>query len=92
MKLARDIRPITYLKTRAAELIESVSGTGRSVVITQNGRARAVVMDVREYEAWQDALALLKLVAQGEADVAHGRTIPQRDVFSGLRKRLKAHG
>lgn len=88
MKLAQDVRPITYLKRKPAELLASVAGNGRSVVITQNGRARAVVMEVETYETWRDALALLKLAAQGEKDLASGRATPQRRVFKDARKRL----
>ena len=51
MKLATDIRPITYMKTRAAELVDSVADSGRTVVITQNGRARAVVVGAETYQA-----------------------------------------
>lgn len=92
MKAAHDIRPITHLKTHAAEVISSVAGTGRTVTITQNGRARAVVMDVETYEGWKDALAILKLAAQGDAEITRGRSRPQREVFARLRERLRAPG
>jgi len=92
MKLARDIRSITFLKTRAAELVEAVAGEGRTIVITQAGKARAVVMGVEAWQAWQDALALLKLAAQGDVDIARGRRVPQRTVFARARKRLRARG
>lgn len=90
MKLALDVQPISELKRQAARLVGAVAGKGRSVVITQKGRARAVLMDVEVFEKWRDALALLKLAAQGEADVAAGRVTPQRKVFSDLRKRLRS--
>jgi prevent-host-death family protein len=92
MKLATDIRPITYMKTRAAELVDSVADSGRTVVITQNGRARAVVVGAETYQAWQDALGLLRLASMGEADVAKGRTSPQAEVFARLRTRLRRRG
>jgi prevent-host-death family protein len=89
MKLATDIRPITYMKTRAAELVDSVADSGRTVVITQNGRARAVVVGAETYQAWQDALALLRIASMGEADVAKGHVSPQAQVFDRLRTRLR---
>jgi prevent-host-death family protein len=92
MKLATDIRPITYMKTRAAELVDSVADSGRTVVITQNGRARAVVVGAETYQAWQDALALLRVASMGEADVAKGRVAPQSEVFARLRTRLQRRG
>lgn len=92
MKTARDVRPITYMKTNAAELVESVADTGRAVVITQSGRARAVVMGAEAYDGWQDALALLKLAAQGETEIARGAASPQRAMFARLRSKLKRGG
>jgi prevent-host-death family protein len=92
MKLATDIRPITYMKTRAAELVDSVADSGRTVVITQNGRARAVVVGADTYQAWQDALALLRIASMGEADVAKGRASSQTEVFARLRTRLRRRG
>ena len=81
MTRARDVRSITYLKTRAADLVREVSEAGRAVTITQNGEAKVVVMDVDTYDRWRSALALLKALAQAEADVVAGRTVSQAEVF-----------
>jgi prevent-host-death family protein len=75
------VKPITYLKNHTADLVRDVSEEGRSVMITQNGEAKVVVMDVETYDRWRDAMALLKLVAQGEADVTAGRTVSQEDAL-----------
>src|SRR5258708_37195045 len=63
---ASDIKPITYMKTHSAELVAAVNKKRSPVVITQNGSPRAVVMDVHSYEKIQDALILLKIIAQSE--------------------------
>ncbi|HZF07802.1 MAG TPA: type II toxin-antitoxin system Phd/YefM family antitoxin [Thermoanaerobaculia bacterium] len=89
MRLKEDIKPVTYMKTRPAELLQKVNESRRPVVITQNGEARAVVLDVDSYEELLDATLLLKLAAQGEADFAAGRTLPQEEVFSRLESRLR---
>ncbi len=88
MRLREDIKPITYMKTRAAELLRTVGETRRPVVITQNGEARGVVLDVASYEELRDATMMLKLIAQGEEDVRQGRTVPQDEVFRSVRSRL----
>lgn len=88
MKHAEDIRPITYLKSRAADLMEQVNTTHRPVVITQNGEARAVLQDPESYERMRAALGILKLLAQGERDVESGRVVEQREVFASLKSRL----
>ncbi len=82
MALREQIKPITYLKTRTADLVREVSESGRSVVITQNGEAKVVVMDMESYDRWRDALALLKILAQSQADVESGRLISQEEAFA----------
>ncbi len=85
----RDVRPITQLKTRAAELVREVSERGRPITITQNGEAKVVVMDVENYDRWRASLALLKLLAVGEADVERGRTVKQSEAFRRARKEFE---
>lgn len=81
MSAKRDVRPITYLKSKTAELVLDVAETGRPVTITQNGMAKVVVMDVATYDRWRAALAILKLASHAEADVAAGRTVSSDESF-----------
>ncbi len=81
MSRRADVKPITYLKNHTADLLREVREGGHAVTITQNGEARAVLMDVDTYDRWRSAMTLLKLLAQGEADVEAGRTVKQSDVF-----------
>ena len=81
MSSKRDIKPITYLKSKTAELVLDVVETGRPVTITQNGKAKVVVMDVATYDRWRAALAILKLASHAEADVAAGRTVSLDETF-----------
>lgn len=89
MKIYEDIRPVTYLKSRAADLLAQVNETHRPVIITQNGQARAVLQDPESYEKMRAAIGLLKLVAQGEEDVRKGLTSGQDEVFARLERKLK---
>ncbi len=88
MKLTEDIKPVTYMKTRAAELLRTLGETRRPVVITQNGEPKGVLLDVDSYQELRDGVLLLKLAAQGEADVRAGRTVGQSQVFEDLGARL----
>ncbi len=88
MSMDEDIRPVTYLKSKAADLLRQVNETRRPVVITQNGEPRAVVQDTKSYESMRKALGLLKLIAQGEEDVRKGNVVRQEDVFSRARKAI----
>jgi len=88
MPAPHGVKPITYLKNRTAELVSRVR-EGSTVTITQNGEAKVVVMDVATYERWQGALALLKIVSLGEADVSTGRTVTQADAFERARRAVR---
>ncbi len=88
MSLKSDIRSITYLKSRAADLLKQVNETQRPVVITQNGEPRAVLQDPQSYEDMRNALGMLKLISQGEEDVRQGKVSPQNEVFSKIEKSL----
>jgi prevent-host-death family protein len=81
------VRPISYVKANAAELIRELKENGEPLVITQNGEATAVMQDVASYEATQETLALLKILALGRRQVEEGRTVPADEVFGRLRKR-----
>lgn len=83
-------RTVSDVKAHLAEVIEAVRESGEAITITQNGEGTAVLQDVASYEAMRRSLAMLKLVAQGERDLARGRSISQDRVFRGLRKRLAA--
>jgi len=88
MPIVKDIRPITYLKAKAAELLHHINETHRPVIITQNGEARAVLQDPESYEEMRNTITLLKLIAMGEDDIRKGKWAEQTDVFSGLFEKL----
>ena len=81
MSRASDVKPITYLKNRTADLVREVHESGRTVTITRNGEAAAVVMGVALYDRWRSTMALLKMLALAEADVEAGRTVTQAEAF-----------
>lgn len=88
MQLHSDIKPISWLKNNAKQLIESVDETGNPMVITQNGEAKAVVMSVRAYDQMQESLALLRMLADSSADVEAGNLRDSDAVFADIRKMI----
>lgn len=88
MNLTEDIQPVTYLKGNAAHLLQQVNETRRPVIITQNGLARAVLQDTASYESMRNAIAMLKLMVQGENDIRADRLSGQDEVFSRIEARL----
>ncbi|UVA82267.1 MULTISPECIES: type II toxin-antitoxin system Phd/YefM family antitoxin [Pandoraea] len=90
MRYSTQVKPISYLKANAAEVLATLAEQRTPLVITQNGEAKAVLQDVASYEETQEALALLKLLALGNQDVAAGKVKPVADVVARLRKKRKA--
>jgi prevent-host-death family protein len=90
MKLSRQIKPISYLKAHAAEIIRSLAEQGEPLIITQNGEAKVVMQDIESYEQMQETMALLKILALGSRQIDAGRIQPAGDVVERLRGRSKA--
>ena len=83
---------LSEFKSDASRLLARMREEPGVLVLTQNGRASAVVQDYEQYEAEREGLLMLKLLVQGEADGAQGRTIAQADLFADLRRELTAPG
>ena len=90
MNMINDIKPVTYLKYKTADLLNQINETHRPVIITQNGEPRAVLQDPKSYEDMRNAIGLLKLISQGENDVRKGHVKAQEKVFKDLEASLKA--
>jgi prevent-host-death family protein len=87
MKLSTRIKPISYLKAHAADVVRDLAERREPLIITQNGEAKMVVQDVASYEQTQETLALLKILALGMRQIDEGRVRPAADVIDGLRTR-----
>lgn len=87
MKYSTRIKSISYLKSNAAEIVRELAEAREPLVITQNGEAKAVIQDVGSYEATQETLALLKILALGTQQVEAGRVAPAAEVVRRLRKK-----
>jgi prevent-host-death family protein len=87
MKLSRQIRPISYLKAHAAEIVRNLAEQQEPMVITQNGEAKVVIQDIESYEQTQQTMALLKILALGMRQVEEGNVLPAENVIKRLRER-----
>jgi len=88
MLLSQDIKPISYLKTKTADVIKTVNDTKRTIVITHNGEAKAVVQDIKSYENLQNSLNMLKMIIQSENDIENENITSQDAMFDRLEKKL----
>ena len=89
MKLSKSVRPISYLKQNTAEAVKEVHENHSSIVITQNGEAKAVLMGLVEYEQGQETLAMLKMIAQSKEAYTNGNFDTSNKTFSDIRNKIK---
>ncbi|HDL02052.1 MAG TPA: type II toxin-antitoxin system Phd/YefM family antitoxin [candidate division Zixibacteria bacterium] len=88
MKIKEDIKPISYLKSRSAELLAHINETHRPVIITQNGEPRAVIQDAESYEKMVNSLNLMKILAHSEKDIQAANTVKQETLFKQIEDNL----
>lgn len=87
MRYSTQIKPISYLKANAADVLQELEEHRKPLIITQNGEAKAVIQDVASYEETQETLALLKILALGSQQVERGEVTPVNEVVKRLRSR-----
>jgi prevent-host-death family protein len=86
MKLSTHIKPISYLKSNTAQIVKELTESREPMVITQNGEATLVVIDVKSYEERENTLALLKILALGSRELEQGIYRDAEDVFASIDK------
>ncbi len=89
MKLSESVKTISYLKAHASELIRDVAENKKTLIITHNGEAKAIVQDLASYEQMKDSLALLKILAQSTKNKLDGHYKPVKKAFRDLRAQIK---
>ena len=87
MKLGSQIKPISYLKAHAAEIVRNLGDQREPLIITQNGEAKVVVQDIKSYEQTQETMALLKMLALGNRQIEENKIQPAADVIKNIRDR-----
>lgn len=90
MRLSTQVKPISYVKANAAQIIDELADGGEPVIVTQNGEAKAVVMSIHEYEQTRETLALMKILALAEREIEEGHVRPAREVLAELRAKYAA--
>ena len=88
MKPSESIKPISYLKTNTADVVREVNENRETIIITQNGEAKAIIQDIATFEETQETLALLKLLAQGKRSIEQSQSRTFRAAINKVRKNL----
>lgn len=89
MKYSESVKPISYFKAHAAEIIREVSDNKKTMIITQNGEAKAILQDIKLFEQTQDSLALLKILAMSTKNIKNGKFKEIDQSFSAIKTKLK---
>ncbi len=89
MRYSQQIKPISYLKANAAEVMNNLTRSSEPLIITQNGEAKAVIQDIASYEKTQETLALLKILALGQKQVEAGQITEVNEVINRLKNKRK---
>ena len=89
MKLSQDLKPVSYFKNNLAEVLRRLNENQGTMIITQNGEAKAAIMDIQAYEELQETLAMLEMVAQGNKSLAEGRYRPAAQVLKEFEERIE---
>lgn len=84
MKFSKQIKPISYLKSHAAKIVDNITKNREPMIITQNGEAKLVVLDVKTFEEYEETLATLKILAQGNQQIDQGQFRSADELFSEL--------
>ncbi|MBN2355530.1 type II toxin-antitoxin system Phd/YefM family antitoxin [candidate division KSB1 bacterium] len=89
MKFSEVVKPISYFKAHASEIVKDVVDNKRTMIITQNGEAKVILQDIRTYEQMQESLALLKILALSNKNFAEGKLKSAEKAFSDIRLKIK---
>jgi PHD/YefM family antitoxin component YafN of YafNO toxin-antitoxin module len=89
MNLSSSVKPISYVKTHAAEVMRNICDDHDIVIVTQNGEAKVVMQNLKDYEQQQDSLAMLKIIHQSRKSIQAGEKREAKEVFSHLRNRIQ---
>jgi prevent-host-death family protein len=88
INLKEDIKPISYIKTNAADMIDYINDHKNPIIVTQHGEARGVLLDVESYQNMVNALSIMKLLQVSEKAIQDGRVYDNKEVFSSLRAKI----
>ena len=89
MKLSQDLKPVSYFKNNMAEVLRRLNENQGTMIITQNGEAKAALLDIQAYEELQETLAMLEMVAQGNKSMAEGKYRPADQVLKEFAERIE---
>jgi prevent-host-death family protein len=89
MDIKEDIKPISYIKTNAADILKRVNETHHPMIITQNGEAKAVLLDTETYQSMINSIGILKILSQSEHDIENNKVQEHEHVIQRINKKIE---
>ena len=89
MKLSQDLKPVSYFKNNMAKVIRKLNESRGTMIITQNGEAKAAIIDIKAYEDLQETLSMLEMIARGNRNLTEGRYRPAEQVLQEFEERIE---
>lgn len=89
MKASESVKPISYLKAHASEIVRDISSNQKTLIITQNGEAKVILQDIKVFEETQESLALLKILAMSAKNLQDGNYKELSQSFNDVRATVK---
>jgi len=87
IQIDEDIQPLSEFRSKVAFYFDKVKKTKRPLIITQNGKSAAILLDVSEYEAMVDKIEVLEDIKLAEVQISNGLEISHQDVKKRFAKR-----
>jgi len=89
MRLSQDLKPVSYFKNNMAEVLRKLNKNQGTMIITQNGEAKAALMDIKAYEGLQETLSMLEMIVQGNKNLIEGRFRPAEQILKEFEDRIE---
>jgi prevent-host-death family protein len=88
IRVAEDILPLSELEGHASEIVENLRTRGRPTIITQDGKAAAVLMSPEEFDRLNYEGHVVAAIEQGLADADAGRVVDDEELDAVLAARI----
>lgn len=89
IQLDQDIQPLSEFRSKVAFYFDRIKITKRPLIITQNGKSSAVLLDVSEYQSMVDRLEVLEDIKVAEEQITRGLGMSHQEVKKKFSKRIK---
>ncbi|MCD4817266.1 MAG: type II toxin-antitoxin system Phd/YefM family antitoxin [Candidatus Cloacimonetes bacterium] len=89
MNLSESIKSLNYFKLHTAEAIQKIIENHQPLILTENGDAKVIVQNIKDYEQFQESIVMLKILALSNKNLQEGKYNQLKESFSSVRNRIQ---